>query len=196
MYGTLTVITGPMFCGKTTELLRRYDRKVHAKVPCLLVTHGIDTRYSKNQVVTHLNTYGLHTNGQAVSYKTIAEFIQGEGLIESIYINTVFIDEIQFFSDKHVCLDLLKVGINVVVAGLNGDFRRIMFPGMDALFASASNIVMLTSVCGRCQLDAPFTTKYKDEAHLTGVQSAFDVGGSDKYVPTCLQCWLHYYEDC
>lgn len=186
-YGKLTIITGPMWSGKTTELLRQYDRKVHAQLDCILVKHGIDTRYGPNHVVTHVNTYGLHTKGQAVIYETISGLIQGEGLF-SRSIDTVFIDEIQFFSDKKLCLELLNVGINVVVAGLNGNFKRQMFPDMDQLFSSASEIIMLTAVCGVCKKDdAPFSSKLRSD----GDAQAVDVGGADKYVPTCLKCWIN-----
>lgn len=184
-YGKLTIITGPMWSGKTTELLRRYDRKVHAHVDCLLVKHGIDTRYGHQHIITHVNTYGLHTKGQAVIYDTIAGLISGEGLFSDRKVDSVFIDEIQFFSDKHLCLELLRVGINVVVAGLNGDFKQNMFPGMDKLFAHASDITMLTAVCGKCRKqDAPFSCKLKE---TTGSQEV-DIGGAEKYIPLCMGC--------
>lgn len=189
-YGTLTIITGPMFSGKTTELLRLYDRKIHAKVPCLLVTHACDTRYSKNHVTTHTNKFDLHTKGQAVSYDTIMSLIKGEGLFANKTIDTVFIDEIQFFTDMYLCLDLLNIGINVVVTGLNGDYRRNMFPGMDRLFSSASEITMLTAICSKCQKEAAFTAKHKSVSKL----SVIDVGGSDKYMPVCLHCWSSMHQ--
>jgi len=184
--GKLTLITGPMWSGKTTELLRQYDRKMHAKVKCLLVKHGIDTRYqSQNHVVTHVNTYGLHTKGQAVVYDTISALIHGEGLFADNKTDTVFIDEIQFFPDKHLCLELLNVGIDVVLAGLNGDFNQCMFPGMDALFAAASDIRMFTAICGLCHReDAPYSSKLQKG----GNQQSIDIGGADKYIPTCLKC--------
>lgn len=186
-YGKLTIITGPMWSGKTTELLRRYDRKVHARLNCLLVKHGIDTRYHQEHITTHVNTYGLHTKGQAVIYTTISDLISGEGLFSERKIDSVFIDEIQFFSDKHLCLELLKVGINVVVAGLNGDFKQHMFPGMDILFAHASDITMLTAVCTKCRKeDASFSCKLQADKNA----QAIDVGGADKYIPLCLGC-LH-----
>lgn len=197
-YGKLTIITGPMWSGKTTELLRQFDRKVHAKLSCLLVKHGYDTRYSTDQVVTHVNTYGMSTKGHAVIYKTIADLIKGEGLFTQTY-HTVFIDEIQFFPDKYLCLDLLNVGINVVIAGLNGDFNRKMFPGMDVLFASASEIKMLTAICSKCKSeDASFTVKLHEhtghsrEGQCHG-KSSIDMGGSEKYMTVCLKCrHLHY----
>lgn len=189
-FGTLTIITGPMWSGKTTELLRQYDRNVHAQLSCLLVKHGIDTRYGTNHVVTHVNTYGLHTKGQAVVYHTIADLIQGEGLFSGRKLDTVYIDEIQFFPDKHLCIELLNVGMNVVVAGLNGDYLQQLFPGMDTLIASASNIQMLTAICGICKInDAPFSCKINTDSTNTNV----DVGGADKYIPVCLKCKLQLH---
>ena len=185
-YGKLAIITGPMWSGKTTELLRQYDRKVHAQLKCRLVKHGIDNRYASNHLVTHENTYGSHTKGQAVVYKTISDLIKGEGLFITPSMDTVFIDEIQFFPDKQLCLELLRFGINVVVAGLNGDYKQQMFPGMSQLFASANDIRMLTAVCGVCRLeDAPFSCKM-----ITSDKQQIDVGGSDKYIPACLKCMI------
>jgi thymidine kinase len=210
-----------MWSGKTTELLRQYDRKIHAQLPCLLVKHGIDTRYDTNHVVTHANTYGSHTKGQAVVYQTIADLCRCEDLTQT---DTVFIDEIQFFPDKHLCLEFLNAGINVVVAGLNGDYLQRMFPGMDTLIAFASDIRMLTAVCGMCRReDAPFSCKLQASGPGPGIcpgmcsgpgictgtcsgletcsgsglgndSQIIDVGGSDKYIPVCLKCKLQLLE--
>ena len=186
--GSLTIITGPMWSGKTTELLRQYDRKNHAGLKCLLVKHGIDNRYSQDSIVTHINTYGLHTKGTAKIYSTIDHMIQHEQLVNNPnHINTVFIDEIQFFPDKHLCVDLLNVGIHVVVAGLNGDYHRTLFPGMETLFAVASDIKMLTAVCGFCRSEnACYTTRLVDNIHVGSI----DVGGSDKYMASCPRCYI------
>lgn len=196
MSGSLIVITGPMWSGKTTELLRQYDRKTHAKVKCLLVKHGIDNRYSDEDIVTHTNTYGLHTKGSAKTYSTIEEIIKylnqaeskSEPESEPKGISTIFIDEIQFFPDKHMCLDLLDAGIDVVVAGLNGDYKRTMFQGMDILFAAASDIKMLTAVCGSCQKEGAC---YTARIAVSDSDNNIDVGGSDKYMAVCPSCYLH-----
>lgn len=186
-----------MWSGKTTELLRRYDRKVLAKVPCLLVKHCSDTRYDhEDHIVTHVNTYGLHSKGQASIYDTISNLIIGEKLYSDNgrNIDTIFIDEIQFFSDKHLCLDLLNIGINVVVAGLNGDFKRHMFPGMDALFASAYDIQMLTAVCSKCYKDACHTARITHKNRSQPQYQQLQVGGSDMYQAVCLRCYQSLHQ--
>jgi thymidine kinase len=186
-YGKLSIITGPMWSGKTTELLRQFDRKEHAQLKCLLVKHGMDTRYDpgKGQVATHQSTYGTCTKGQAVVYNSMADLITGEGLLGPARWDTVFIDEIQFFPDKKLCLELLNAGINVVVAGLNGDYKQEMFADMDVLFAHAESIMMLTAVCGNCRSDdAPFSCKLQ----LGVGAGVLDVGGAEKYIPLCLKC--------
>jgi thymidine kinase len=87
--------------------------------------------------------------GQPSVYQTIADLCQWEDLFSiaaETKIDTVFIDEIQFFPDKHLCLEILNFGINVVVAGLNGDYMQQMFLGMDVLFAYTSDICLLTAI--------------------------------------------------
>lgn len=178
--GKLTLITGPMWSGKTTELLRLFDRKTRASLKCLLVKHGIDNRYGENLVSTHTNIEGYSNKVQALSCELISNIY--DKITISDY-NTIFVDEIQFFADKTKCLDILKLGIDVVVAGLNGDWKQEMFPDMSKLFSCASDIRLLTAICGVCRKsEACYTSK------ICTTASQIDVGGADKYIPTCLYC--------
>jgi thymidine kinase len=179
-YGKLTIITGPMWSGKTTELLRLYDRKTRATLKCLLIKHGIDNRYSDscnqyNYVLTH-----NADKRSAIIYSNLKELIKSGNIVQY---DTIFIDEIQFFEDKTECINILKNRVNVVVAGLNGDWKQVMFPDMHFLFSFASEIKLLTAICGICQKHEACFTCRKDK---TGDQ--IEVGGDDIYVPTCLGC--------
>jgi thymidine kinase len=180
--GKLILITGPMWSGKTTELLRLFDRKTRASLKCLLVKHGIDNRYGENLVATHTNIEGYSNKVQALSCESISDIFTKVTVTDY---NSIFIDEIQFFVDKTRCLEILKHGVDVVVAGLNGDWKQEMFPDMDKLFACASDIRLLTAICGVCKKnEACYTSK------ICTTNSQIDVGGADKYVPTCLYCKL------
>ena len=176
--GKLSIITGPMWSGKTSELLRRYERAKLQQTPCILVKPSIDNRYEKGYVVSHRP--GLQC--AALVYPTISDLIIEESLYASD-IRKIFIDEIQFFPDKEQCLELLKSGIDVCVAGLNSNFMREMFAGMPTLFASAHSIDMLCAVCGVCNGDATQTART-----VQGGQGDIDVGGEEKYIATCIKC--------
>jgi thymidine kinase len=179
--GKLILITGPMWSGKTTELLRLFDRKTRASLKCLLVKHGIDNRYGEHLVSTHTNIEGYI---QALSCESVSDIFTKVTVTDY---NSVFIDEIQFFVDKPKCLEILKLGVDVVVAGLNGDWKQEMFPEMDKLFACANAIRFLTAICGVCKKnEACYTSKLLK----VRTNSQIDVGGADKYVPTCLYCKL------
>ena len=177
--GLLTIITGPMFSGKTTELLRLYDRKVIGDVPCLLVKYCGDTRYSSDEIMSHRTTGGHGVQAPAMSAGTISEIMDHiDGPCAA-----VFIDEIQFFPDKGVILDILDLGIDVFVSGLNGDWQRKMFPGMSELFSAACNITMLQAVCGFCKADnACYTVR------TTSENEDIVIGGADKYKAACPKC--------
>ena len=173
--GKLTLITGPMWSGKTTELLRLFDRRSRASLNCLLVKHSVDDRYSNDYVSTHIG-YKI----PAQSCNSITHLMKQ---VDVTKYNGIFIDEIQFFTDKKLCLKILEAGVDVVVAGLNGDWKQQIFPDMDVLFSNASDIRLLTAICGICR---------KQEACLTvkkvGDNKQIAVGGSETYIPSCLGC--------
>uniref|UniRef100_A0A6C0J6M2 thymidine kinase n=1 Tax=viral metagenome TaxID=1070528 RepID=A0A6C0J6M2_9ZZZZ len=179
MDGTLHVITGPMYSGKTSELLRLYNRELVARRKCILVKNSIDNRYCNDKVATHQDIHGQRVVHSAHKYSTISELMDND-LTD---VKTIFIDEIQFFPDNTQCIDLLDKGINVVVSGLNGDTNQKMFAGMSILFSNAYDIKMLTAICDKCKIrDAPYTVKLSDNKDM------IDVGGKDKYASSCRKC--------
>ena len=170
-----------MWSGKTTELLRLYDRKRHAGIKCLLIKHSIDQRYQAGAVVTHINSYGVHNRATAMIFASISDVMSH---LQTYGNASLFIDEIQFFPDKERCVELMDMGIDVVAAGLNGDYNRRMFAGMEILVAAATDIKLLSAVCGLCKSDnACYSMR------LSGSSDIIDVGGADKYVAVCLRCY-------
>jgi thymidine kinase len=178
--GKLVINVGPMFSGKTTELLRLYERKTHAGVRCLLIKYSGDTRYSHDHVASHTDAFGNFKQMPSINLTYLHE-------IETHLnqdINTVFIDEIQFFPDKDYITKLLDSGINVTASGLNGDWKLKMFPGMSDLFAMAYDIKMFQSVCGFCKSEnACYSKKITDKD---------GIGGSDMYRAACRECYNCY----
>lgn len=174
--GKLVLNVGPMFSGKTTELLRLYERKTHAGVPCILVKYAGDNRYSSDRVVSHTDTFGNFKQMPSINLN----YLRDVKLTQDM--NTIFIDEIQFFPDKDYIAELLDQGINVTASGLNGDWRLKMFPGMADLFSMASDIKMFQSVCGQCKSENACYSK-KIDLNKDGI------GGSEMYRASCRDCF-------
>ena len=172
--GTITVLTGCMFAGKTTHLLRRIDRYDE----CSVVTfkHAIDDRYRADAVVTH---GGKAT--PAVAVRSSAELCQR--LPEDVTV--VAIDEGHFFDDQLVGLadTLVERGVDVIVTMLDRDSWGRVFPMVRQLNAVADEMVMLHATCARCQRPANRTQR------LTPIVDGQMVGGSESYEPRCTECW-------
>lgn len=190
--GKLTIITGPMFSGKTTELLKLYERKELTGVKCMLVKFAGDSRYDEDCVTSHMDIVGSSRSIPSHSFYSISELFSDD-IVEY---DTIFIDEIQFFRDIDLVEHLLRLDIDVVVSGLNGDWQRKMFPGMEKLFAMAFDIHMFKSICGFCMSEnACYTSKVFHNGAETAAPtySNIDIGGHEKYKASCLNCYLQNY---
>ncbi|HLL60338.1 MAG TPA: thymidine kinase [Candidatus Nitrosocosmicus sp.] len=143
--GILDVIVGPMFSGKSEELVRRLHRFQIAKIKTKVFNHSSDVRYSKKQIASHSD---LNWDANFVS--------KSEDILNHIKKSTdvVIIDEIQFFEDQiiNVIESLLNKGINVIVAGLDTNFRGEPFGVVPWLLSVADGQVLkLRSVCAICR---------------------------------------------
>ncbi len=123
--GFLEVITGPMFAGKTTELIKRVERQAFAKRKVALFKPSIDNRYSEDEVVAHnglkYRAFVLPTNEKGV--ERMVEITKGEGY------DVIGVDEVQFFPPSVVSAlnDLADSGVYVIASGLNLDFKATPF---------------------------------------------------------------------
>lgn len=164
---------GPMFSGKTTELLRLTERHERAGRPRKLIKPIIDERYSKSRVDTHDKR-----SHEALRANCLAE------VIETIEERVIGIDEGQFFPDLiEGCLRLVGKGKIVVVAGLSSDAEMKPFGQMLNLLAVCEYSVKLNAVCKDCGEEAPFTVK------IGGSDVLVDVGSEDKYKAVCRSCY-------
>lgn len=187
MVGTLTTIIGPMFSGKTTELLRIMDREVIAKRYSLLFKPEIDNRYSEKSVVNH---NGIKKEALIVKNSKEILDICSNLNIEKKIIN-VFIDEVQFFDSEiiEIINNLKKMNINIYVSGLNQTFKGEPFPFKDNknhigyLLAISDYIVSIDAVCNVCGNKA--TKTYRTGKDIETVV----VGGIEKYQARCVNCW-------
>jgi thymidine kinase len=185
--GSLTVICGPMFSGKSRELIRTVHIAQIAGQAIALFKAGIDVRYSHSDVASH---DGLTMKARAVdNAREIIPLIQRESTMPSV----VAIDEGQFFDSGllAVCIWLRDQGIRVVVAGLDRNFRGEPFGPMPEMLAIADEVIKLRAVCMRCK--DPRVTATLPQRLIDGKPAPYDspeilVGGLDTYEARCLDC--------
>jgi thymidine kinase len=174
--GMIQIIFGPMFSGKTTELLRRMRRYRIRNDSCLLFKTR-DSRYEDDydKVMTHDKINFL----EAVSCDRLYEEVEA-----TRNATVIGIDEGQFFPDIiEFCDDMANAGKIVIVAALDSDFRRQPFGNICQIVAKAERVTKLSSICHFCKEDAAFTARISTETEQKVI------GGPDKYKPVCRECY-------
>lgn len=174
-HGWIEVVVGPMYSGKSEELIRRIRRAEIAKQNIQVFKPKIDNRYSINEVVSH---NGEKICGECVnSSKEIIDLIKEDTEV-------VGIDEVQFFDDDiiHICRNLADKGLRVIIAGLDMDFRGEPFGPTPELLAIAEFVDKLTAVCMKCGSPANRTQRlingkpaaYNDPTILVGAKESYE----------------------
>lgn len=176
--GRLEVITGPMFCGKTDELLRRLRRARIAKQKIQVFKPGFDVRYGTEKVTSHTgNEYDAHPIDQA---SDIPIRLSSE-------VTVVAIDEAQFFDEDitAVVQGLVEEGVRVIVAGLDMDFRGEPFGPMPILMAKAEAVDKLHAICMTCGEPATRTQRLVNGKPAHYEDPVVIVGASELYEARC-----------
>lgn len=173
--GSIEVITGSMFSGKTEELIRRLRRAQFAGLKVEIFKPSLDKRYSENRVVSHDEKSIISTPVDNAS--AILLFV-GD-------VNVVGIDEAQFFDNSivDVCNKLADNGIRIVIAGLDMDFMGKPFGPMPALLAIAEYVTKVHAICMRCGNLAQYSFRKSEEDQIVVL------GEKDKYEPLCRNCY-------
>ncbi len=173
--GSIEVICGSMFSGKTEELIRRLKRANFAKQRVEIFKPKIDTRYSDEDVVSHDRT----------SIRSTPVESSGSILLMSSEVDVVGIDEAQFFDEGlvDVCKRLANNGIRVIVAGLDMDFRCTPFGPMPALMAIADDVYKVHAICVRCG-----SLGYVSHRLVAGEKQVL-IGEMAEYEPICRDCY-------
>ncbi|MBU1245468.1 MAG: thymidine kinase [Nanoarchaeota archaeon] len=201
MSGIITVITGPMFSGKSKELARLLRRQAIAKRKVQIFKPAIDTRWDQDSLGTHDGSANLEGIPifSVFSFRDILSCLVGD-------VNVVGIDEVQFLSDNFKGFDkegvdiiqglrdLAQRGINIFVTGLNQDFRGEPFSLMPRLLAEADEIIKLTAICNICGDEAHRTQRiidgkpagYNSPTVLVG--AGFDSKKREYYEARCNKC--------
>ena len=181
--GQLTLITGPMYSGKSTELIRLIRRYICSNKSVLSIKYVSDKRYGSDKIITH--------NKDEESAIMLGHLNEVES---SLISNTdiIAIDEGQFFPDlEETVLEWLEKypGVTIIIAGLSGNYMRSIFTGNCSniwnLAPRASNIKFFTGICGKCSYDgAAYTVKLPGHK-----MNQFEIGSSETYVCVCEQCY-------
>ena len=173
-----------MFSGKSTELIRRGRCRRRAGEKVLFVNHSSDNRYTegRNGVVTHTRE---REDALCLDSTQLQEFSFNAmpGLC------AVHIDEAQFFDPTALVRFVdaaLEKGISVVVATLDGDFRKRRFGGYAELIPNCDRVEKLAAVCFYCKRPAIHTLRLSNNDANADVCA---VGGADMYHPVCRRCW-------
>ena len=178
--GWLEVICGPMFSGKSEEMIRRLRRAEIAGQQVVLFKPRIDDRYDAADIVSHA---GARMRGVAVAnVSELTTRAQSFGVVG--------IDEVQFFPAEIVAaaLALSDRGVRVVAAGLDRDFRRLPFGPMPELLAHAEFVDKLQAVCHRCGGPATTTQRLVDGRPAAYSGDTIVVGANEQYEARCRDC--------
>jgi len=173
--GSIEVITGSMFSGKTEELIRRLRRAQFAGLKVEIFKPSLDKRYSETRVVSHDDKSIISTpvdNPSAI-------------LLMAGGVDVAGIDEAQFFDNSivDVCNKLADDGIRVLIAGLDMDFMGNPFGPMPALLAIAEYVTKVHAICMRCGNLAQYSFRKSEDAQVVLL------GEKDLYEPLCRNCY-------
>lgn len=173
--GTIEVICGSMFSGKTEELIRRVKRARIANQSVEIFKPEMDKRYDEADVVSH--------NQNAIPSVPVESASQI--LLMASGLDVIGIDEAQFFDNElpHVCNQLADYGVRVIVAGLDMDFKGQPFGPIPQLLSIANFVTKVHAICIQCGALAQFSHR-----KVTGDQQVM-LGETDTYVPLCRKCF-------
>ena len=173
--GSIEVICGSMFSGKTEELIRRMKRAQFAKQKVEIYKPCVDVRYSEDKVVSH-DSHSI----PSTPIDSPAKMLELSSDVE-----VVGVDEAQFFDNSivEVVQTLANKGIRVIIAGLDTDFLGKPFGPMPALMAVAEDIQKVHAICVRCGSPANHSHRLSKSEELVLL------GEKDEYEPLCRHCY-------
>ncbi len=174
--GSIEVVAGSMFSGKTEELIRRLKRATIARQKVEIFKPKIDVRYSEDEVVSHDENSIRST---PVENSANILLLAGDS-------DVIGIDEAQFFDNGIISVvqQLANQGTRVIIAGLDMDFKGMPFGPIPGLMAIADHITKVHAICVRCGSIAQFShrTSVKEQVVL--------LGEKDIYEPLCRPCYI------
>ena len=185
--GSIEVVCGPMFAGKTEELIRRLRRAKIAGLNIVCFKPIVDDRYSLNDVVSHdgsvIKAIAVRKSSEMWDYITEET-------------DVVAVDEAQFFDNDLVeyCQIMANKGIRVILSGLDNDFRGLPFGPMPRLMSIAEYVTKLTAICVKCKQPASRTQRLVDGEPAKHDDDIIKVGTKESYEARCRSCHEMYYK--
>jgi thymidine kinase len=178
--GSIEVVCGSMFSGKTEELIRRLNRARIARLKVEIFSPKADTRFAEDALVSH--------NANSIPSTPVEN--ASSILLLGSDVHVIGIDEAQFFDDElpEVCNILANKGIRVIVAGLDMDFKGRPFGPMPTIMAMAESVTKLHAVCVRCGNPALYSYR------LVPDESRVLLGEKESYEPRCRICYHEVFE--
>ena len=178
--GWIEVICGPMFSGKTEELIRRLKRAQYAGQHLQIFKPRLDDRYEEESIVSH--------DESALPSRAVDSVDEMRAQLDPS-VEVLGIDEVQFFDDDIVefCTNLANEGCRVVMAGLDQDYRGEPFEPLPKLLAMAEYVTKLLAICVKC--GNPANHSYRLAADPQQVL----VGSKSEYEARCRRCFRDGY---
>jgi len=176
--GRLVVIVGPMYSGKTSELLSYVEIYDLGKKKFKAFKPLIDNRYEETYIVSHNKT---QVNATPISKPDeILKKIEGDE-------KAIFLDEIQFMNEdlKDIVVELRNKGVDIYCSGLDLTFKNNIFPTTSVLMSYADEVIKKKAVCHECG-EYTGTISYKT---IENDEGEIDVGGFEKYIAVCRDCY-------
>lgn len=180
---SLQLILGPMFAGKSSELLGTVRKYEAVGWPVLVITHTLDKRYTESSaIVSHDRDHH-----PAIAIQDLTLMFQ---LQEYRCSKLIIVEEAQFFSKlKDPVLQMVEQdGKDVICVGLDGDAQRKPFGELLELIPYCDSVVKRYAFCRRCRVPTPALFTYRTSSESEQIA----VGGADKYEPLCRKHYLNY----
>lgn len=190
----LELIIGPMFAGKTTELIRKVKRHYYSKMKCAILKYSKDIRYGNEDCLITHDRQKLDSRTDEIEVLSFSENWDDEFIENLEKFQVIGIDECQFFPRlREFCETLMLQNKIVYAAGLSADYNLQMFPEIINTLPLASHINFLSSVCEMCGNDHSQTSYlHKSDDQM---EDNILIGGKDKYFPLCLRCYKKKKEE-
>jgi len=183
--GYLELIIGPMFSGKTTELLKIFKQCQFCDISVSIINHSSDTRYHDMMLSSHDKI--MAPCFQSTTLKDIWLNYEDRNVDANMLMSSdvILINEGQFFVDLYeVVVDMLDKNKKIYICGLDGDFNRNKFGALLDLIPLCDKVHKLTAMCSLCKNGTPgiFSLRLSKETDQTII-------GSENYIPVCRKCY-------
>lgn len=177
--GKITLILGPMFSGKTSEMIRLINRAKIIGRKILCIKYYKDNRFSKNNIIYSRD----NTTPTSSSNVAVTTIISNKNLISETIKNVdltqydmIFIDEIQFYVDgAETCDELANKGFDIVCSGLQGTFERKTFETISKLISLSEDIIQLKALDINSKCECSFTKRINNNKDI-------ELIGNEEYI--------------